>query len=186
MQTNLRASSYLFSGRKHLVPIEVKWISTVSHTMINFKHSPDNLMVPITSFKPYCVKYVVSFENCSSSRVKRDQRYITGHLEFNTCPILYEDVLQHKKTVLHQQYHTMFCNDWNVFFSLWPQIQNTSSQDFININMGYLKKGSKYYVKVRARTLPKIFQGTWSEWSETFTFLTPGKNNSLVLLHNLF
>nr|XP_004561925.1 interleukin-7 receptor subunit alpha [Maylandia zebra] len=52
-------------------------------------------------------------------------------------------------------------------------IQNTSSQDFININMGYLKKGSKYYVKVRARTLPKIFQGTWSEWSETFTFLTP-------------
>lgn len=92
----------------HLVPVEVKLISTVSHTMINFKHSPDNLMDSITSFKPYCVKHVVSFENCSPSRVKRDQRYITGHLEFNTCLILYHDVLQHKKTVLHQQYQKCF------------------------------------------------------------------------------
>ncbi|XP_005470653.1 interleukin-7 receptor subunit alpha [Oreochromis niloticus] len=51
--------------------------------------------------------------------------------------------------------------------------ENTSSQDFIKINFEPFEKGSKCSVKVRARTLPKTFQGTWSEWSETFTFLTP-------------
>ncbi|XP_030598906.1 interleukin-7 receptor subunit alpha [Archocentrus centrarchus] len=50
-------------------------------------------------------------------------------------------------------------------------IQNISSQDFIQIDMKHLEKCSKCYVKVRS--LPEKLQGTWSEWSETFAFLSP-------------
>lgn len=53
----------------------------------------------------------------------------------------------------------------------------------MHIDMKHLKKCSKCYVSVRA--LPQRFQGSWSEWSQTFAFLCPAGENRLVLLHNL-
>lgn len=48
--------------------------------------------------------------------------------------------------------------------------------------MQHLQKGTKYQVKVRA--IPQdILQGTWSEWSESFSFFSPaGKRNSAFSL----
>ncbi|XP_041825990.1 interleukin-7 receptor subunit alpha [Melanotaenia boesemani] len=54
--------------------------------------------------------------------------------------------------------------------------QNFSSQNFLKIDMQHLHKHSEYRVKVRA--IPqKHFQGSWSEWSNTFSFVLPAVQN---------
>lgn len=51
------------------------------------------------------------------------------------------------------------------------QVQNIS-QLSLKIDMDHFKKNSEYHVKVRA--IPQIYlEGTWSEWSETYSFFTP-------------
>uniref|UniRef100_A0A3Q1F0E3 Interleukin 7 receptor n=1 Tax=Acanthochromis polyacanthus TaxID=80966 RepID=A0A3Q1F0E3_9TELE len=50
-------------------------------------------------------------------------------------------------------------------------IQKVSSKDFLLIDMDHLRKHTKYHVKVRA--IPRTFKGSWSKWSETFSFFTP-------------
>ncbi|KAM6902323.1 interleukin-7 receptor subunit alpha [Xenentodon cancila] len=57
-------------------------------------------------------------------------------------------------------------------------IQNISSKDYLQISMTHLRKDCKYGVRVRA--IPQqFFQGTWSDWSETFSFVTPGAEGNL-------
>uniref|UniRef100_A0A3P8UBF1 Fibronectin type-III domain-containing protein n=1 Tax=Amphiprion percula TaxID=161767 RepID=A0A3P8UBF1_AMPPE len=63
-------------------------------------------------------------------------------------------------------------------------IQNVSSKDFLLIDMDHLKRHTEYHVKVRA--IPQRFKGSWSEWSETFSFFTPaGKNQESILLPHI-
>lgn len=53
------------------------------------------------------------------------------------------------------------------------QIQNISSMDTMTIDMEHLHSNTLYFIRVRA--IPdKFFKGSWSDWSETFNFSTPG------------
>lgn len=58
---------------------------------------------------------------------------------------------------------------------LCPQTQNVSSKDFLAVDIGHFQKGTKYHVKVRA--IPQTFQGSWSKWSDTFSFFPPAGEN---------
>ncbi|XP_030004169.1 interleukin-7 receptor subunit alpha [Sphaeramia orbicularis] len=52
---------------------------------------------------------------------------------------------------------------------------NFTSADTLNIPMQHLQKNKQYHVKVRA--IPTMYlQGTWSEWSETYSVFTPPDN----------
>nr|XP_020478107.1 interleukin-7 receptor subunit alpha isoform X3 [Monopterus albus]XP_020478108.1 interleukin-7 receptor subunit alpha isoform X3 [Monopterus albus]XP_020478109.1 interleukin-7 receptor subunit alpha isoform X3 [Monopterus albus]XP_020478110.1 interleukin-7 receptor subunit alpha isoform X3 [Monopterus albus] len=52
--------------------------------------------------------------------------------------------------------------------------QNISSSDILRIDMERLQKNTEYQVRVRA--IPhKFLQGSWSEWSESFSFFTPAE-----------
>lgn len=58
----------------------------------------------------------------------------------------------------------------------WTQVQNISSNNFLQMSMTHLQKRAKYSVRVRA--IPYVYlQGTWSDWSKTFRFFTPGGEN---------
>lgn len=62
--------------------------------------------------------------------------------------------------------------------ALSKQTQNISASDALGIDMQHLQENSRYHVKVRA--VPQTyFQGSWSEWSDTFTFSTPTSKNQL-------
>ncbi|XP_038136468.1 interleukin-7 receptor subunit alpha [Cyprinodon tularosa] len=63
-------------------------------------------------------------------------------------------------------------------FNLWTKgsniTQNISSQNFLPIDMQHLRQNSEYEVRVRA--IPnRGWKGTWSEWSEVYTFEIPGE-----------
>ncbi|XP_058472584.1 interleukin-7 receptor subunit alpha-like isoform X2 [Solea solea] len=53
-----------------------------------------------------------------------------------------------------------------------PLIQNMTSETNMKIDMQHLRRNTKYHVKVRAIPV-KLLKGFWSEWSDTFTFITP-------------
>ncbi|KAF7651728.1 hypothetical protein LDENG_00106450 [Lucifuga dentata] len=60
-------------------------------------------------------------------------------------------------------------------FHIWSSsstmIQNMTDSESLSIGMEHLQKSTEYYIKVRA--IPsRYFQGTWSEWSPSFTFYT--------------
>ncbi|XP_061589505.1 interleukin-7 receptor subunit alpha isoform X2 [Cololabis saira] len=77
-----------------------------------------------------------------------------------------EDYLKVDNQVFQLHIHTTGVN----------MIQNISSKDYLQISMTHLCKHCKYGVRVRA--IPQgYFQGTWSDWSETFSFVTPGEGN---------
>lgn len=61
------------------------------------------------------------------------------------------------------------------FVPVRPQYQNISSSDhaILKINMERLQSKAQYQVRVRAIPRPKSsLQGSWSDWSETFSFST--------------
>nr|XP_046231359.1 interleukin-7 receptor subunit alpha isoform X2 [Scatophagus argus] len=87
-----------------------------------------------------------------------------------------QQALIHIRTPYHKEYLKVD----NQLFQLliWSAhsstIQNISSSDHVvmKIDMQQLQKHTQYHVRVRA--IPqKHLQGTWSEWSETFSFTTP-------------
>lgn len=50
----------------------------------------------------------------------------------------------------------------------------------MKIGMEHLQKNMEYQVKVRAIPQETYLQGTWSEWSESYSFVIPaGKSNPL-------
>ncbi|XP_069023847.1 interleukin-7 receptor subunit alpha isoform X1 [Embiotoca jacksoni] len=54
----------------------------------------------------------------------------------------------------------------------FEKIENLSAKDFLPVDLKHLHKNTEYRVKVRA--IPLTFlPGTWSEWSETYSFCTP-------------
>ncbi|XP_051249892.1 interleukin-7 receptor subunit alpha [Dicentrarchus labrax] len=74
-------------------------------------------------------------------------------------------------------YHREFLKKENQLFQLhiWTagstKILNISSLE-MKIDMEHLQQNTEYHVKVRA--IPQLFlAGTWSDWSETFSFFTP-------------
>nr|WKN12638.1 IL7r [Chaunax abei] len=79
-------------------------------------------------------------------------------------------------------YHREYLKVENQLFQLliWSSdsttIQNMTSSEHIvmKIDMERFQKNTKYQVKVRAIPL-KHLQGTWSEWSDTFSFFTPAE-----------
>ncbi|TKS85116.1 Unconventional myosin-Vb [Collichthys lucidus] len=86
------------------------------------------------------------------------------------------------QAVIHIQipYHKEILTDGNQLFQLliWSAgsstVQNIS-QLSLKIDMDHFEKNSEYHVKVRA--IPQIYlQGTWSEWSQTYSFFTPAGN----------
>ncbi|XP_070781214.1 interleukin-7 receptor subunit alpha [Enoplosus armatus] len=86
----------------------------------------------------------------------------------------------HIRTQYTNPYHKEYLRVDNQLFQLlmWSSsssmIQNISSSDIMIIDMEHLQKSTEYHVKVRA--IPLIYlQGTWSEWSDTFTFFTPAE-----------
>uniref|UniRef100_A0A3P9HFY2 Fibronectin type-III domain-containing protein n=1 Tax=Oryzias latipes TaxID=8090 RepID=A0A3P9HFY2_ORYLA len=57
-------------------------------------------------------------------------------------------------------------------------IQNVSSQDCIRFDTKHLRPRSQYHVKVRS--IPcGVLRGSWSEWSETVSFLSPAGETRL-------
>lgn len=82
-------------------------------------------------------------------------------------------------------YTVLLCDFWchstlTVFGMCWlshtalSQIQNiTPSKEIImKISMDRLQMGTTYKLKVRS--IPQVpLQGTWSEWSESYSFVTP-------------
>lgn len=88
------------------------------------------------------------------------------------------------QTVIRIQtpYHKEYLRLDNQLFQLliWstgsPITQNFSS-DTLRIDMTHLQKHTNYHVKVRAIPV-KGLQGTWSEWSEMFNFLTPAEKKA--------
>ncbi|CAL1568115.1 unnamed protein product [Knipowitschia caucasica] len=79
-------------------------------------------------------------------------------------------------------YKNDYLNEENQLFQiqLWSEktnlTQNTTSVS-MNIDWSHLSRGTQYYVKVRAA--PRgYFRGTWSEWSETYSFKTPSADKS--------
>ncbi|KAI3361904.1 hypothetical protein L3Q82_002223 [Scortum barcoo] len=87
----------------------------------------------------------------------------------------------HIRTPYHKEYLTA----QNQLFELhiWTTgskiCQNVSSSDTLQISMQHLLKDSEYHVKVRAIPV-NYLQGTWSEWSENFTFFTPAGESEKV------
>ncbi|KAM9338738.1 interleukin-7 receptor subunit alpha [Symphorus nematophorus] len=84
-------------------------------------------------------------------------------------------------------YHKEYLKVENQLFQLliWTAdrstIQNTSTLE-MKMNMDRLQKDAEYHVKVRA--IPQNFlQGTWSSWSETFSFFTPPGEKEKVQKH---
>ncbi|GLD56866.1 interleukin-7 receptor subunit alpha-like protein [Lates japonicus] len=51
-------------------------------------------------------------------------------------------------------------------------VQNVSSEDNMKIDMEHLWKNTEYHVTVRSIPV-KHLQGSWSKWSQPYTFLTP-------------
>ncbi|XP_068191070.1 interleukin-7 receptor subunit alpha [Antennarius striatus] len=80
-------------------------------------------------------------------------------------------------------YHKDYLKVRNQLFQLliWSSdnrtIQNLTSSKHIvmKIDMEHFRKNTKYYVKVRSIPV-KDLQGTWSEWSNTSSFLIPGED----------
>lgn len=61
---------------------------------------------------------------------------------------------------------------------MFLQIQNVSSQDCIRFDTKHLRPRSQYHVKVRS--IPcGVLRGSWSEWSETVSFLSPAGETRL-------
>uniref|UniRef100_UPI0037E8B828 interleukin-7 receptor subunit alpha-like n=1 Tax=Semicossyphus pulcher TaxID=241346 RepID=UPI0037E8B828 len=77
-------------------------------------------------------------------------------------------------------YHREYLKVDNQLFQLliWSAdrttTQNVSSSDTLKVDMEHLQANTRYHVRVRAIPL-KHLQGSWSEWSDTFTFLTPAE-----------
>ncbi|XP_034534234.1 interleukin-7 receptor subunit alpha-like [Notolabrus celidotus] len=84
------------------------------------------------------------------------------------------------QAVFHIQtpYHRDYLKVENQLFQLviWTAggttVQNVSSSDTLKVDMEHLQTDTRYHVRVRSIPL-KYLQGTWSEWSQTFTFVTP-------------
>ncbi|XP_062268354.1 interleukin-7 receptor subunit alpha [Platichthys flesus] len=84
------------------------------------------------------------------------------------------------KAVVHIQspYHKDYLTGNQMFqLHIWAtdrpnMIQNISSESSMKIDMEHLRKSTKYHVKVRSIPV-KPLEGSWSEWSDTFTFYTP-------------
>uniref|UniRef100_A0A3B4YDM3 Interleukin 7 receptor n=1 Tax=Seriola lalandi dorsalis TaxID=1841481 RepID=A0A3B4YDM3_SERLL len=75
-------------------------------------------------------------------------------------------------------YHKDYLRVDNQLFQLhiWTtgrrMIQNVSSEDTMRMDMEHLQRNTQYHVEVRS--IPaKFFRGSWSEWSDTFSFFTP-------------
>ncbi|XP_072227633.1 interleukin-7 receptor subunit alpha [Leuresthes tenuis] len=75
-------------------------------------------------------------------------------------------------------YHHDYLSLENQMFQLhiWTagtnMTQNISSKDFLQMDLQHLHRPSEYGVRVRS--IPQDgFQGSWSEWSETFSFRRP-------------
>ncbi|XP_049909826.1 interleukin-7 receptor subunit alpha [Epinephelus moara] len=78
-------------------------------------------------------------------------------------------------------YHKDYLKLENQLFQLLIQspdrtIPQNFSSDTLKIDMQHLRRHTVYHVKVRALPV-KVWQGTWSDWSETYSFFTPAGEN---------
>lgn len=99
-------------------------------------------------------------------------------------PQVYNVTLNQDQALVHVQipYHKDYLKEDNLHLQLqlWSettvQTQNMTSSS-MNIGLSHLRSGTQYHVKVRA--IPwDYFQGTWSEWSQPYTFHTPPGESS--------
>lgn len=65
-----------------------------------------------------------------------------------------------------------------VCFHVSPQTQNVSASDHMKIDMQILHGDAEHRVKVRALPI-NYLKGSWSEWSNTFSFTSPTGRNHL-------
>ncbi|XP_026210448.1 interleukin-7 receptor subunit alpha isoform X2 [Anabas testudineus] len=75
-------------------------------------------------------------------------------------------------------YHNEYLKIENQLFQLHicttgsEMTQNLSASDSMKIDMKSIQRDAEYRVKVRAIPI-NYLQGSWSEWSETYSFITP-------------
>lgn len=80
--------------------------------------------------------------------------------------------------LIQTPYHREYLKVKNQLFQLhiWTAghttVQNISSSDTLKVDTRQLKTNAQYHVRVRALPIEHL-KGTWSEWSQTFTFVTP-------------
>ncbi|XP_074546990.1 interleukin-7 receptor subunit alpha [Halichoeres trimaculatus] len=81
--------------------------------------------------------------------------------------------------LIQTPYHKEYLRVQNQLFQLhiWTEghttVQNVSSSDTLKVDTRQLKSNAQYHVRVRALPIQHL-KGTWSEWSQTFIFVTPG------------
>ncbi|XP_042250862.1 interleukin-7 receptor subunit alpha [Thunnus maccoyii] len=86
------------------------------------------------------------------------------------------------QAVFHIQipYNNDYIRTDNLLFQLYiwtagsETTQEVSQKDTLEISMEHLQKDQEYHVRVRAKPDTNL-QGSWSEWSETFSFSTPAE-----------
>uniref|UniRef100_A0A665TLZ9 Fibronectin type-III domain-containing protein n=1 Tax=Echeneis naucrates TaxID=173247 RepID=A0A665TLZ9_ECHNA len=83
-------------------------------------------------------------------------------------------VLIHINTAYHKDYLSV--EDLLFQLHIWTigndMIQNVSSADTMQIDLDHLQRDTQYHVAVRSISA-KYTQSSWSEWSQTLTFITP-------------
>ncbi|XP_029371567.1 interleukin-7 receptor subunit alpha [Echeneis naucrates] len=93
-------------------------------------------------------------------------------------------VLIHINTAYHKDYLSV--EDLLFQLHIWTigndMIQNVSSADTMQIDLDHLQRDTQYHVAVRSISA-KYTQSSWSEWSQTLTFITPAEE-SVPEAHN--
>ncbi|XP_028273154.1 interleukin-7 receptor subunit alpha [Parambassis ranga] len=77
------------------------------------------------------------------------------------------------RTPYHKDYLSVQNQEFqlHIFSARSDTTQNISSKDFLAVDIGHFQKHTEYHVRVRA--IPQTFQGSWSAWSDTFSFFPP-------------
>ncbi|KAK2818502.1 hypothetical protein Q5P01_024063 [Channa striata] len=135
---------------------------------MNFTHSPLNI-----------INVTVHLKSGGNITTAVNPKYIVKPRSPHVQNVTFN--LESNQAVIYIQ--TPYQNDYlkveNQLFQLHistagsDMTQNISGSDNIKISMDHLQWNARYYVRVQAIPVGGYLRGSWSEWSDTFTFDTP-------------
>ncbi|XP_067339488.1 interleukin-7 receptor subunit alpha isoform X2 [Channa argus] len=153
----------------------LKCLKGSGHTM-NFTQSPVNIIALTVHLKSGGnITKEVKPTNIVKPRSPRVQN-VTFNLESNQAVIYIQTPYTHNDYLKVE----------NQLFQLHistagsEMTQNLSGSDNIKISMDHLRRNAQYFVSVQAIPVGSSLHGSWSEWSEAFTFITPDEDHDEV------